>query len=294
MKLSIKWILFFNLLLSSWGFASQLPQTPQREVVVLVPGFFNSFAPEYFSKDVVQSFTKKGLQVYLATGLNPIGTIEENGANLESILNQIENLQGRKISFNLVGHSAGGLYSLWVANQNKFKIKNILTVATPFLGVDFVESWLDNCLAFSVVANLAHLDGLKQLTHDGVDQFLKQVRISPETKVYAFAGFQPEGLDFTDARVISTPLRVTSYYTTGSSDGIVSFKSALGLGQIKSKAETSALQFKDTQFYIALEHWEQVLDANSFIFLGIRNTYYIQQEQIRFYSGLADLLLKNQ
>lgn len=289
-----------NLLLAvtlmTWGLCSQageLPAASADEVVVLVPGFFNSFAPEYFSKDVSGSFTRKGLKVYIATGLNPIGTIEENGAGLESILNQIEQIQGHSVTFDLVGHSAGGLYSLWVAGRQKFKIKNILTVSTPFQGVDFVQEWLQNCLPFQALANLAHLDGLKQLTRDGVQKFLNQVRITPETKVFAFAGFQPEGFDLTDARLISGPLRVTSYYTPGSSDGIVSFNSALGLGQIMTTENTSARQFKDSRFYIALEHWEQVLDASSFLLLGIRNTDYVRDEQIRFYSGLADLILKN-
>lgn len=279
----------------AWGLSSPANELPSStdEVVVLVPGFFNSFAPEYFSKDVSNSFTRKGLKVYIATGLNPIGTIEENGAGLESILNQIEQIQGHHVTFDLVGHSAGGLYSLWVAHRQKFQIKNILTVSTPFQGVDFVQNWLTNCLPFQTLANLAHLDGLKQLTHDGVQKFLSQIRISPETNVFAFAGFQPEGFDLTDARVISGPLRITSYYTPGSSDGIVSFNSALGLGQIMTTENTSARQFKDARFYIALEHWEQVLDASSFLLLGIRNTDYIRDEQIRFYSGLADLILKN-
>ena len=89
-------------------------------------------------------------------------------------------------------------------------------------------------------------------------------------------------------------MRVTDHYTAGISDGIVSFASAMAIGGIKTTAEAPAQQFRDTKFVLNLEHWEQVLDARSFVLLGIRNISYIRNEQIRFYSGLADLMLKQQ
>ena len=78
-----------------------------KEVVVLVPGFFNSFAPEYFSQDIVKSFRDKGFQVYIADRLNPIGRIDENGTRLENLLGQIEKAENGHVAFNIVGHSAG-------------------------------------------------------------------------------------------------------------------------------------------------------------------------------------------
>lgn len=280
-------------LLFSLFFATQ---AMAKDVVVLVPGFFNSFAPEYFSDDIIQAFKNKGFKVYIARGLNPIGTIEDNGARLEKIFAQIENTEKstdkNKISFNIVAHSAGGFYSLFVANQQKFNIKNILTVSTPYKGVEFVQRWMDESSLFSTISGLAYMDGLVQLTETGVKKFLSSIRVSPETKIIAFGGFQEKSLDIWDARYLSSPLHVTSRYISEKSDGIVGYSSALGLSNILTTDNNRAIQLKDPNYFLALEHWEQVLKSNSFIILGIRNTDYIRREQIRFYTGLADYLLK--
>ncbi len=276
-----------------FGFFLSLPVLA-KDIVVLVPGFFNSFTPEYFSDDIVQTFKEKGFIVYVAKGLNPIGTIEDNGSRLEKIMGQIEEIEKTssdvKVEFNLVSHSAGGFYSLFVANKQKFHIKNILTVSTPYKGVEFVQTWLDDSSIFSLLAQLAYLDGVVQLTESGVTQFLNGIKVSPETKIVAFGGYQEKSLDVWNARYLSTPLRVTSHYISEKSDGIVGYSSALALGNIMTTNNTKATQLKDSAFFIALEHWEQVLESSSFILLGIRNTGYIRREQVRFYTGLADYL----
>jgi pimeloyl-ACP methyl ester carboxylesterase len=262
-----------------------------KEVVVLVPGFFNTFAPEYFSQTIVDSFKQKGFEVYVIDCLNPVGYIEENGARLESRLAEIEKIENRRVSFNIVAHSAGGFYSMWVANRQKFDIKNIIAVSTPFRGVEFVKVWLDNSFLFRTVMTLAHLESLKELTPEGADKFIKSVRIHPKTKMFAFGGTQSAGLDITDARNLSVPLRVTDHYTTGKSDGIVGFASAMGIGQLQTTDNKVAQQFRNPEFNINLEHWEQVLDYRSFVLLGSRNIGYIKNEQNRFYSGIANFLL---
>ncbi len=265
-----------------------------KEVVVLVPGFFNSFAPEYFSQDIVKSFRDKGFQVYIADRLNPVGRIEENGTRLENLLGQIEKAENGHVAFNIVGHSAGGFYSMWVANRQKFEIKNLFTVATPFQGVEFVNAWRENSWMFDSLLNFARLESLEELTPAGAKIFIDTIRIGPKTKMFAFGGFQSSGWDITNAKTLSIPMRVTDHYTAGISDGIVSFASAMAIGGIKTTAETPAQQFRDTKFVLNLEHWEQVLDARSFVLLGIRNISYIRNEQVRFYTGLADLMLKQQ
>lgn len=278
-------LILFSLLFSTQVFA--------KDIVVLVPGFFNSFTPEYFSQDIVNSFRAKGFTVYIADNLNPIGTIEDNGVRLEKYMAAVERNENAHVAFNILGHSAGGLYSLFVANRQKFEIKNIFTVATPFKGVEFVQNWLDNSLLFKAVTDLAHLDGVKQLTPNGVKQFLGSIRVAPQTRIVAFGGYQEKGLDIWNAKNMSVPLRVTSHFISEAhSDGIVGYESALGLGAIRTTQNLAAQQFRNPQFFLALEHWEQVLDYRSFILLGIRNTGYIHNEQIRFYSGLADYLLK--
>lgn len=262
-----------------------------KEVVVLVPGFFNTFAPEYFSQTIVDSFTKKGFEVYVIDCLNPVGSIEENGSRLENRLAEIEKIENHRVDFNIVAHSAGGFYSMWVANRQKFDIKNIIAVSTPFRGVEFVQVWLDHSILFRTIMTLAHLQNLKELTPEGAERFVKSVRIQPKTKIFAFGGTQRAGLDITDARNLSIPLRVTDSYTTGKSDGIVGFSSAMGIGQLQTTENKVAQQFRNENFNINLEHWEQVLDYRSFVLLGSRNIGYIKNEQNRFYSGIADFLL---
>lgn len=263
----------------------------EREVVVLVPGFFNTFAPEYFSTDIVSSFEKRGFTVYIATGLNPIGTVEDNGERLIRVLDNIEQIEKRHVNFNVVAHSAGGLYTLYAANKQRHEIKNLITVATPFKGVEFVQRWLDNSLLFKALTDLAHLDGVKQLTPQGIAKFMETVRVSPNLKITAFAGSQKKSLDIWNARNLSLPFRVTSSSITGDSDGIVGVSSALGVGAVRTTANQQANQRFSATFKVNLEHWEQVLDGYSFLFLGIRNPGYIVNEQQRFYSGLADYLL---
>lgn len=276
-------ICLFSLLLAA--------QTHAKEVLVLVPGFFNSFTPEYFSDEIIQVFRDRGFKVYVAEGLHPTGTIEENGSRLEKILANIEKQEQQSIGFNIVAHSAGGFYTLYVANKQKFNIKNILTISTPYKGVEFVDAWMENSALFNSLTQLACLEGLAQLTPDGVKEFLKQIRVSPQTKIVAFGGFQRKSLDIWNARFLSLPLRVTSHYISGDSDGIVAYKSALGVGEILTTDQKRAIQLTDPKYFLNLEHWEQVLNGHSFILLGIRNTGYIHQEQHRFYSGLADFLL---
>ena len=262
-----------------------------EEVLVMVPGFFNSFTPEYFSEDVISTFQDRGLKVYVAEGLNPIGTIEDNGERLVKIFADIEQTEGHKVSFNVLAHSAGGLYTLYVADKQKFEIKNIITISTPYKGVEFIQVWLDNSFLFRALTDLAHLDGLVQLAPQGVASFFEKIRVSPNTKIIAYGGYQPKSFDVWNARNLSFPFEVTSRYISEDSDGIVGFSSSVGIGAIKTTEGTPARQFRNPNYIVSLEHWEQVLDSSSFFLLGIRNPGYISQEQRRFYSGIADYLL---
>lgn len=262
-----------------------------KEVVVLVPGFFNTFAPEYFSSEIVDSFSQKGFTVYVVDSLSPVGYIEENGSRLEEKLAAIEKIENRRVSFNIVAHSAGGFYTMWVANRQKFDIKNIITVATPYRGVEFIHVWIEKSWLFRTLMSLAHLDSLTELTPEGAKKFIASVRIQPKIKMFAFGGTQSAGLDITDARNLSVPMRVTDSYTTGKSDGIVSFTSAMAIGGLQTTDNKTAQQFRNEKFNINLEHWEQVLDYRSFILLGSRNISYVRKEQNRFYTGIAGFLL---
>ena len=266
-------------------------QVLAKDIVVLVPGFFNSFAPEYFSQDIIEAFENKGFKVYSAKNLNPIGTIEDNGVRLENFLTKIENLEKQKITFNLVAHSAGGFYSLFVANRRNFNIKNILTVSTPYKGIE-IQRWLNDPIVSKILTEYLHLGALTQLTKSGVESFLSNLKVSPNIKVTAFGGYQNQHINVWDAQFLSPPLSVTSDFISEISDGIVGYSSALGLNKLLTTDSTMTVLIKKPKYFFALEHWEQVLDSHSFLLLGIFNTNYIRQEQIRFYSGLADYLLK--
>lgn len=266
------------------------PALADQEVVVLVPGFFNSFAPEYFSSQVIRAFEQQGFKVYVASGMNPVGTIEDNGERLLKNFARIELAEHRHVAFNVVGHSAGGLYTLYAATTQKFEIKNLLTVSTPYQGIEFVEKWLQDCTLFQAITSLAHLEGLKQLSPHLVAPFMKTVRVSPEMHIVAFGGTQSPGLDITNSKNLSVPFLVTSSYISSASDGIVGFNSAMGLGSIMTTQNTRAQQRTEPNYKINLDHWEQVLAGRSFIFMGIRNPSYIENEQARFYTGLAGYL----
>lgn len=284
--------------LALFAFALTLATTKTgfaKDIVVLVPGFFNSFAPEYFSNEIIDSFKNKNLTVRVADGLNPVGTIEENGAKLDEILAQIEAEEKKSgeatTTFHLVAHSAGGFYGLYVANLQKYKIKNILTVSTPYEGAEFVQVWLKSSILFNLATEFIRLEGLKQLTGPGVKKFLNTVRVSPETKIIAFGGIQNKSLDVWNAKFLSVPLRVTGRYISEKSDGIVGFSSAMAKPEILTTDGTLATHINHPEHVLPLEHWEQVLDSKSFVIFGIRNTSYIKDEQTRFYSGLADYLM---
>ncbi len=277
-------LILFSILISIRSFANQ-------EVVVLVPGFFNSFTAEYFSDNIIETFEKRGLKVYVAKGLNPIGTVEDNGERLTKILANIEATEKRKVDFNVVAHSAGGLYTLYVANKGLYSIKNLLSVSTPYGGVQFIQKWIDDCSVFDAITKWAHLDGLRQLSTAGVTKFLDTIRVPPNLKIIAFGGTQGPSLDIWNSRNLSLPFVVTSSYISEKSDGIVGFSSAMAVGRVKTTLGTKAVQKSDPNFKINLDHWEQVLDGYSFLLLGIRNPGYIVKEQTRFYNGLADYLL---
>mgnify|MGYP001576514392 CR=1 FL=1 len=263
-----------------------------KDVVVLVPGFFNSFAPEYFSQDIIRSFEEKGFKVYSTKNLNPIGTIEENGMRLENFLAKIETLENTKVSFNLVAHSAGGFYSLFVADRQNFDIKNIFTVSTPYKGIE-LQRWLNDPTVSCILTDYLHLGALAQLTKSGVTKFLKGIRVSPKVKITAFGGYQNKSLNIWDAQFLSPPLRFTSDFISEISDGIVGYSSSLGLNSLLT-TNNMMIQIKKPKYFFALEHWEQVLDSSAFLLLGIFNTSYIREEQLRFYSILANDLLQMQ
>ncbi len=270
--------------------SAQAAEPANQNIVVLVPGFFSSITSEYFSKEVRNAFVAQGFRVYVIDNLNPVGTVEDNGTRLIKDLERIEATEKKHVNFNIVAHSAGGLYTLFAAHTQKFTIKNLLSVSTPYAGVEFIEHWLKNSKAFNALTSVAHLDGLKQLSPRLIAPFMNSVRVPSDMRITAFGGTQKKGLDISNAKTLSLPFYVTSAHISSVSDGIVGLNSALAVGSIMTVDNTRALQTAQSDNQINLDHWEQVLTADSFFFMGIRNPSYIRNEQTRFYTGLATYL----
>lgn len=267
------------------------PLSPKtKRIVVFVPGFFNSFAPEYFSSDIVSAMQAKGFAVVIAQKLNPVGTIEENGERVLYLFQNIRQL-APNAQVSVVGHSAGGLYALYAINKGARDIKTLVTVSTPFNGVEFVENWRENSWLFKTLMDWVHLDGLRQLTTPFVQQFIKSVRVPSSLKIIAYGGYQPVNWDITNAANMSAVLSVTDKFITGPSDGIVSFESAVHTTEIPTVEKTLNKVRADRGFVLGLEHWEQVLDYRHFYLLGVRNPKIIRDRQIQFYSGISNMLL---
>lgn len=281
--------LVFTLFLVLTALQGNAQQIPTKRVVVFVPGFFNSFAPEYFSHDIVATMQAKGFTVYIAQKLNPIGTIEDNGERVYQLLQAVRKA-APNAQINVVGHSAGGLYALYAINKGAYFVQNLVTVSTPFNGVEFVEKWRDNSWAFRELMNFSYLDGLEQLTTPYVQNFLKSVRVHPRLRVMAYGGYQPTRFDVTNAANMSAVLSVTDKYIKGPSDGVVSFASAVYTTTLATTQKTVLKVHSDKSIYIPLEHWEQVLDYRNFVILGVRNVHIIRDRQIQFYTGIASIL----
>ncbi len=262
-----------------------------KDVVALVPGFFNAFAPEYFSDEIITTFEDAGFTVYVIKGLDPVGTIEENGKALTLQLREIQKNENGKI--NIVAHSAGGFYSLYALQNTDIIIKNLVTISTPYLGLDFLEAWRKNSSLFTELTNISSLSGLRQLTPKYVEQFIKTVRVPDSLKIMTYGGWQPKGLDIWNAKNLSGLLRVTDHFIPGDSDGIVGFKSSLGIHGFLTTENKAAKMYVDKNFLIPLEHWEQVLGYRNFLLLGIRNIGVIRDRQILFYKKIADDIKKN-
>lgn len=265
--------------------------TPHKDkVIVLVAGFFNSFAPEYFSDDIIETLKSKGFKVIVAEKLNPVGTIEDNGERVLRIFNAVRS-ENPNADITALGHSAGGLYTLYAINKGAHYIKNLITVSTPFDGVEFIERLRDQSEIIKDLTDLCFLDGLRQLTKPFVRNFLATIKVPSSLKVYAFGGYQPVSLNIFDSANMSAVLSVTDSYITGKSDGIVGYGSATASALIPTLDKTTIKVNTNTESVLRLEHWEQVLDYRNFILLGTPNIELIQNRQIKFYSSIADLML---
>ncbi len=267
------------------------PIAQANKVLVLVPGFLSFSGSKYFSPDIIKTFRQHGYDVYVASNLNPIGTIRQNGEKLVEALNEIERKRGQKVEFNLLGHSAGGLYSLYAANTRQFNIQNIVTVATPFGGVGLSNQILNNLTGLQQLAQFLNLESMIEFTTEKIQKFLNTISLPAAVKISSFGGDQKMGLNpDTDFRVIPEILMLPYMLASGLNDGLVSLSSANPLMHFKNLKNKVLRDQTSTFNSINLDHIDQVIDYRIMLGFGFLNANILRAEQIKFYTNIVDQL----
>lgn len=294
MKIKLPAVIAGVVLVFSWTqdlFAGARPKH-----VVLVPGFFNSAIPgssedgnpwrqPYFSRDIIDGLVTAGYRPWVADNLNPVGSIEENGQRLVQFLVKKSADFGND-SVILVGHSAGGLYALWALSSHggieiPLDIHRLVTVGTPFLGLDFLKSLERKGVPVQELITPFCLKNVMGLTEEKVHDFLSSIQFQKPLRIDSFAGYQPTGSDFWNFQVLSGPLRFFQLLIAEPSDGIVSVRSALGLQALNNQNHNQN-EFLSTYIHretIDLEHWELSADYRILKLSGVLNTSPLRREQ---------------
>ncbi len=264
----------------------------------MVPGFFNSAIPGdlnkigtriYWSEDIRSVFRAAGYKVFVVDNFNPIGSIEYNGNRLLEYIKCNQDQFDEDGSFDIVAHSAGGLYTLYANEKEALPIHKMVTVNTPFDGVEFVDTMTNYFPDIVTIERKLNLLSINQLRPGNVRNVLSKIRAPRSFSIRAYAGFQSRGKNYYDASFLSPVFYVTQAFMKQGSDGIVTYDSALGRTKrlsIESSVEGT------TEDYIRLDHWKQTAGADLFKLLGMTNTEYIRKEQKRFYSKVVNYLNK--
>lgn len=263
------------------------------KVLVLVPGYFNSNIPgfhqknkynPYWSEDIVDVYRRAGFKVFPVNNLNPTGTIEENGARLLRYLDRIKHDIDPKEGFSVIAHSAGGLYTIEANNRRKLPIQKLIAINTPFDGVDFIERITNTFPWLEELEKTLNLQSLNQLRPVMVRRFLNNLKNKPQFPIFGVIGSQARNPHhWSDAAFLTPIFYITQSLMDYDSDGIVTHRSALQ--EISGGIKVSFLNE-----YIHLDHCKQNLDADYYKFIGMQNTNYIRQEQVRFYKALIPQL----
>ncbi|HPI39925.1 MAG TPA: hypothetical protein PLJ21_03925 [Pseudobdellovibrionaceae bacterium] len=263
------------------------------KTIFLVPGYFNSYITSlslnqfsYFSSAIVQSFKQAGFRVFIVNNLKPTAGVKENGERLIQYLRAATRLSSKNEEYILVGHSAGGLYSLYAAQKNEFPIRKIVTISTPFLGLQLIDNLDEYNVPTQTIVDLLSWESVLGFRSKNIRNFLTSLKFQKSFHIESFAGFQKNGNDPLNARQLSWPFVFTHNIIGQPSDGIVDIQSSLGLKNLStSSGEKIPITLHDET--LKLDHWEQVLDAQIFDLMGVTNPQYILNQQIQFYKQLA-------
>lgn len=302
------------------------PSQPRR-VMILVPGTLNSIVPgapddlinldgeknPYFSAAVRSVMEESFCAVHVTPDLQYFGDFRENGRTTfeDAILwyNQITRDLKDRPEVWFFGHSAGGFYALYAAHlneQNKkfaLPIKKIITMSTPFDGVEFIDRITsENSIIASIAEKFLNaawpmdLRGLWELKKQNVRIFLYNLKIAANIEVHSFGGSQtvsPDQNDIMDAIFLSPPLTVLQKMINTISDGIVSLQSVFRETVLNKQSHDSNLLVKiinHPEYNIPLDHVEQVWDYRYLIALGTVHANYVLDNQLKVYNDIMTLV----
>lgn len=272
--------------------------------VILVPGFFNSLAAgyarqnppvtqqkaleraPYFSLAIVETLEKTGSPVVVVDNLDPLGSIETNGALMLEFLRELPQrrpqFKGRE--WIAIGHSCGGLYTLHALTAApSLPIKTLVTISTPFRGLGFIENLSANIPFISELASLINLESLMQLRERDVAMAVAKLHPPESLRIIATGGWQQACSIFNchEAGTLSWVLSITDALVREISDGIVTWSSMI--------PERKFLPFTiepRPDLAVSLEHWEQVQDYRFFSLIGTDDIETIHDRQVQFFNSL--------
>lgn len=270
-------------------------------VAFLVPGTLNSVVPgtgrsPYFSAAIVETVAGAGYEPVVVKGLDPIGTLERNGAVVLRTLREeyLRRHPRKDAPITLLCHSAGGLYALYAAALARdLPIRRIIMISAPLKGARLADAVLgaradDGALRRELESYplTINLDGLKQLGSKGVAAFLAALRLDPGIRLYAAGGSQgppPGPLRAMDVDYLSPVFTLTNKIIGRESDGIVERDSAYGRPLVLGTDEAPIPVQNLEGLHAGLDHAEQIVDWRLLEVLGFYNAYRIEDRQRALY-----------
>jgi hypothetical protein len=263
-----------------------------KPMVVLLPGFFNSLAADsYFSNAIVKTIEKRGHVVAIVNNLLPTGTLAQNGQLTAQFLNQLHAKYPTQVLI-VIAHSAGGFYLLSALDRLakagvQLPIQTVVTLSTPYMGVDLVENLSRTMPAFNTLTKFFSLSSLSEFRTAATQQFLSQHAWPKNIRWVALGGEQNScRLIFcNDASRLSWVMSLAQSFIGRPSDGIVSFSSSVASG-LNLPIE------RWSDFLVPLDHWEATLDYRLFSMLGVTNVKWIRDQQALLYGEILNRLEK--
>ncbi|MGZ5278401.1 MAG: esterase/lipase family protein, partial [Pseudobdellovibrionaceae bacterium] len=238
----------------------------------------------YFSQDIVEYLSKKTTNLWVVDTLDPMGSISTNGTRLINFLrNRQKDFKGQPVV--LLAHSAGGLYSLYAAANSDLPISQIITISTPFRGLELLTEIENQGIPIETLSApfcFGNLMGLKEIP---VQKFLSGLQFKQPIRMDVFAGYQTTGLAFWDWRILSTPLVPFQALINEPSDGIVSLNSSLNPSGLIARNQ-GLLDLQVHRQPLNLEHWEVILDANISRLYGVQNIGSLRRAQQEAYASV--------